>query len=51
MSIESIVRPFQTPDASPSKPFFTAGKAAPPPVKAMVATTLAEPPPATPPAK
>jgi hypothetical protein len=29
MSLESIVRPFQTPDNSPNKPFFTAGKAAP----------------------
>lgn len=29
MSIEGIVRPFQTPDVSPSKPFYTAGKAAP----------------------
>ena len=30
MSIESIVRPFQTPDVAPARPFFTAGKAAPP---------------------
>lgn len=29
MSIESVVRPFQTPDNSPARPFFTAGKAAP----------------------
>lgn len=29
MSIESIVRPFQTPDPAPSRPFFVAGKAAP----------------------
>ena len=30
MSIESIVRPFQTPDFAPAKPFYTAGRAAPP---------------------
>ena len=30
MSIESIVRPFQTPDASPARPYYVAGKAAPP---------------------
>lgn len=30
MSIESIVRPFQTPDFAPSRPFYTASKAAPP---------------------
>lgn len=30
MSIEGIVRPFQTPDAAPAKPYFTAGKSAPP---------------------
>jgi hypothetical protein len=30
MSLESIVRPFETPDYSQAKPFFTAGKAAPP---------------------
>lgn len=29
MSIESIVRPFQTPDVAPSKPFYNAAKAAP----------------------
>jgi hypothetical protein len=29
MSLESIVRPFQTPDNAPARPFFTAGKAAP----------------------
>jgi hypothetical protein len=27
MSLESIVRPFQTPDSSPARPFFVAGKA------------------------
>lgn len=30
MTIESIVRPFQTPDASPARPFQTGVKAAPP---------------------
>lgn len=30
MSIEGIVRPFQTPDTAPGKPFYTAGKGAPP---------------------
>ncbi len=30
MTIESIVRPFQTPDPTPAKPFFTAGRGAPP---------------------
>jgi hypothetical protein len=29
MSIESIVRPFQTPDFAPARPFFSASKAAP----------------------
>ncbi|UWU73040.1 hypothetical protein N2603_23335 [Bradyrhizobium huanghuaihaiense] len=29
MNLESIVRPFQTPDNAPAKPFFTAGRAAP----------------------
>lgn len=29
MSIESIVRPFQTPDFAPARPFYNAGKAAP----------------------
>lgn len=29
MSIESIVRPFQTPDVAPARRFFVAGKAAP----------------------
>lgn len=29
MSIEAIVRPFQTPDTAPARPYFTAGKAAP----------------------
>jgi len=26
MSLENIVRPFQTPDVAPAKPFFTPGK-------------------------
>lgn len=26
MSIENIVRPFQTPDFAPAKPYFTPGK-------------------------
>jgi len=26
MSMENIVRPFQTPDFAPAKPFFTPGK-------------------------
>lgn len=30
MTIESIVRPFQTPDASPARPFYPGVKAAPP---------------------
>lgn len=30
MTIESIVRPFQTPDVSPARPFQTGVKAAPP---------------------
>lgn len=30
MSIESIVRPFQTPDAAPARPYLTAGRGAPP---------------------
>lgn len=30
MTIESIVRPFQTPDASPARPFYPGAKAAPP---------------------
>lgn len=29
MSIESIVRPFQTPQSAPAKPYQTAGRAAP----------------------
>ncbi len=29
-SIESIVRPFQTPDSAPPRPFFIAGKAGAP---------------------
>jgi hypothetical protein len=32
MSIESIVRPFQTPNPAPARPFFIAGKAGVPPV-------------------
>lgn len=30
MSIEAIVRPFQTPNDAPARPYFTAGKGAPP---------------------
>jgi hypothetical protein len=30
MTIESIVRPFQTPDVAPAKPYYRAGNAAPP---------------------
>lgn len=30
MSIENIVRPFQTPDFAPAKPYFTPGKAGQP---------------------
>lgn len=30
MTIENIVRPFQTPDSAPSRPFFPGAKAAPP---------------------
>lgn len=30
MAIESIVRPFQTPDASPARPYYQGVKAAPP---------------------
>lgn len=30
MSLESIVRPFQTPDIAPARPFFIAGRGAPP---------------------
>jgi len=33
MSIEAIVRPFETPDSAPARPYFTAGKAAPQPVR------------------
>ncbi len=29
MSIEAVVRPFQTPDVSPTRPYYNAGKAAP----------------------
>lgn len=29
-SLESIVRPFQTPNAAPAKPFYVAGRGAPP---------------------
>jgi hypothetical protein len=33
MSIEAIVRPFQTPDVAPAQPFYSAAKAAPQPVR------------------
>jgi hypothetical protein len=33
MTIESIVRPFQTPSVAPARPFYTAGKATPQPVR------------------
>ncbi len=29
MSLESIVRPFQTPESAPARPYYQAGKAAP----------------------
>ncbi|MBR0687355.1 hypothetical protein JQ594_15595 [Bradyrhizobium manausense] len=29
MTIEAIVRPFQTPNSAPARPYLTAGKAAP----------------------
>lgn len=30
MSLEKIVRPFQQPDFAPARPYYTAGKGAPP---------------------